>query len=209
MNRDRLSTLLPGPRSEPAQPEAPRELPATSRRTSVALLLGVLLLGIAAVGAYAVFISGGAGPGSSQASSVTSTASRSRGPSASRGAPATVTSATATSSKPNLPGAAATGRNPFVPIGGADATTGGASGSASASTTTSTATSTGTVTYVGLYAFSGTKATFWVNDQEYQVAPGGTFAGFTYASKSSSTCAKLSKSGTTTQICVGTVKQLA
>jgi hypothetical protein len=79
----------------------------------------------------------------------------------------------------------------------------GGSVTPSAGTTTVTA----DPTYVGLYALSSSRAIFWVNDTKYQVAVGGTFAGFTYAAKTSSTCVRLTRDGENTTLCVGTVEQ--
>jgi hypothetical protein len=76
-------------------------------------------------------------------------------------------------------------------------------------TTTATATATASSTYVGLYAFSGSQATFWVNDTKYEVSEGSSFGEFTYRGKTSSSCAEVvTGGGTSTTICVGNVKQL-
>jgi hypothetical protein len=47
-----------------------------------------------------------------------------------------------------------------------------------------------------------------VNDTRYQVSEGSSFGGFIYSEKTTSSCAKVTSDGTSTTLCVGTVKQL-
>jgi hypothetical protein len=93
------------------------------------------------------------------------------------------------------------------PSGTSTGTAGSPAAGGSVAPSAATTTVTADPTYVGLYALSSSRATFWVNDAKYQVSVGGTFAGFTYAAKTSSTCVRLTRDGENTTICVGTVEQ--
>lgn len=200
------TTLLPGPLAEApaAVPAPPTEPPPAGPRSRIPLLvvIGAGVLVLAAVAAFVLLnrFGGEVDPEpvvSHPAPAAAPTTSPSTGPPA---------------SSPQGVVVAPTGRNPFLQPGGGGSPAGSADPSAStgasvsAGTTTAPSAATATATYVGLYGFSGSKAIFWVNDTKYQVAVGDTFAGFTYASKSGS-CAKVSRSGTTTTVCSGTVRQ--
>ena len=200
-------SLLPGaPPPSPQGDPAPQGGPSGSRlRLPVLAVGGAALVAVAAVAG--LLFSGGGGDAGTAGPAVTH-AARTTVPSA---------SATPTPSVAGTPAGVSSGRNPFLPPAGAAGVSGGATtatdgsgqpASAPASAAAPTVTVTSNATYVGLYALSGSKATFWVNDTQYQVSAGGTFAGFTYTGKSSTSCANVTKSGTTTTICVGTVKQL-
>jgi hypothetical protein len=206
-----FTTLLPGSPAAPDQQQGPAPAGPSGRprlRTQVLALAAAGALVAAGVAGY-LLLGNGSGDGASSGPVVTHASRMTTTPSASATGSATVTT----------PAVVGTGRDPFAqPSGQASAP---AAGSASAgtgadsSTASAAGTSAATVTvtaapsvYLGLYAFTGTKATFWVNDQSYQVDPGGTFAGFTYTSKTSATCAKVTKSGTATTICTGNVTKI-
>jgi hypothetical protein len=228
--------LLPGApggtQLAPDAPAAPAPTPGPGGRRPRAPLLvmiGAAVLVLAAVGAF-LLVSKGAGD------EVAGGAAAATGPVRST-VSATPSGTATTSASATVPAVVAVGRNPFLQPEGAAATgspgSSGMSGSldpgssagtsaspstsASAGTSASPPASSGTTgstgitgpIYVGLYAFSGGKAVFWVNDTRYQVAVDGTFADFTYLSKTSSDCARVrwGKDGTPTTICPGTVRQ--
>lgn len=183
-------------------------------------MIGAAVLVLAAVGAFWL-VNNRAGD-ELAGRAVATNASASPTATASPTASATSTATAATSAPAAVPAMVAGGRNPFLQPGGTPATgslgssgpgspastsafpSTSASPSASPSTSSGTAGSSGTTgpIYLGLYAFSGNKAVFWVNDTRYQVAVGGSFADFTYTSKTSSDCARVrwGKDGTPTTI---------
>jgi hypothetical protein len=203
-----FTNLLPGAPAAPAPQQGPAPAGPPGRpglRTQVLALAGAAVLVAAAVTAF-LLLGDGSG-GGVDAGPVVTHAGRTTAPTASATGSATVTT----------PAVEGTGRNPFVQPSGQAAGSGsagtgtgtdGAITSVGAVGSVSTVTVTADPVYLGLYAFTGTKATFWVNDQSYRVDPGGAFAGFVYTGKSSATCARVTRSGTATTICTGNVTKI-
>jgi hypothetical protein len=202
-----LSSLLPITDRAASQPggEAPASPPGGPHRRRTLLIIGagVVVAGLAGVGVFALVNNSGGGEqaGSAPGYSV----------------PVRTTAATATpSGSASAAAEVPSGRNPFLLPSSTVAASATASGGTESSSPTGGSAGTPVVTatvaasplYVGLYGFSGSKAVLWVNDTEYQVTVGDTFAGLTYTAKTSSGCAQVTKGATTTTICAGTVKQL-
>jgi hypothetical protein len=209
-NFSQTTSLLPGAPQGPIEAGGTAPAPAAPPRRGLRPVLVVAGAALAVAGAIVGFVLlNPAGGGDATGSAVTPGVHRTAG-----------TSAPTTASRTALP-ALVSGRNPFVLPSGAAAGTGtatsasdaatgtadSANGTAPAAGSTPTPTPTATPTFVGLYGFTGSNATFWVNDTRYQVSEGSSFAGFTYTSKSSSGCANVTRSGTTTAICAGEVKR--
>lgn len=205
------TSLLPGAPEQAAVPAPPPAGGQAYRgprlRTPVLVVTGAAVLVVAAVSGFVLVNNTGG-------NDVQGTMPAGRSPRTGSSAAATPSASATTTMAAPVP----TGRNPFLPPGGAapagsagsTSVDGGPGPSASAATSaasTVTTTVTASPIYVGLYGFSGSKAVFWVNDTKYQVAVGGSFEGFTYSAKTSSTCVTVTKAGTTSSLCSGTVKQ--
>jgi hypothetical protein len=191
------------------EPPAPHRPVGIGRLTRTRLGLGsAALVALLVAGVVAVLLTRGGpdGPGSTVA-----------GPAASPSAAATATAGSPSASAAR-PAPGGTARNPFIAPtpGGAGAGGAGGTGSAPAVTVTRTVTAAPSASpaplYLGLYGWTGAKASFRVNQTPYLEASGQTFGGlFTFVAPTtlgSQQCAKVLVGTVTSTVCPGEVKQV-
>jgi hypothetical protein len=191
-----------------AGPPTPHQPVPGPRFSRARLVLGAAaLLAVLVAGAVAALLLTGGSPDVQGNAGQRPVATPSAAGTATVGAPVI-------SPTPGQPAPAGPARNPFVAPTGADAA--GGTGSTPVVTVTRTVTVTPSASpaplYVGLYGWTGAKASFRVNQTPYLEASGQTFGGlFTFVGPTtlgSQQCAKVLFGTVTTTVCPGEVKQV-